>query len=47
MQVLLDKNENSHWWDFPAGPVANNPPPNAGDMGLTPGWGTKIPYAKE
>ena len=27
------------------GPVAKNPPSNAGDMGLIPGRGTKIPYA--
>ena len=23
-----------------------NPPSNAGDAGLIPGWGTKIPHAK-
>ena len=27
------------------GPVAKNLPSNAGDAGLIPGWGTKIPYA--
>ena len=31
--------------DFPGGPVVKNPPYNAGDMGLIPGQGTKIPYA--
>ena len=25
--------------DFPAGPVVENPPANAGDMGLIPGLG--------
>ena len=32
-------------WDSPGGPVIKNPPSNAGDMGLIPGWGTKIPHA--
>ena len=31
--------------DFPGGPVVKNPPSNAGDVGLIPGWGTKIPHA--
>ena len=31
--------------DFPGGPVVKNPPCNAGDVGLIPGWGTKIPHA--
>ena len=31
--------------DFPGGPVAKNPPSNAGDAGLILGWGTKIPHA--
>ena len=26
-------------WDFPGGTVAKNPPANAGDTGLIPGWG--------
>ena len=38
-------NENSHLWDFPGGSVVKNLPSNAGDMGLIPGQGTKIPYA--
>ena len=29
-------------WDFPGGPVVKNPPSNAGNAGLIPGWGTKI-----
>ena len=32
-------------WDFPGGPVVQNPPYNAGDAGLIPGQGTKIPHA--
>ena len=31
--------------DFFSGPVVKNPPANAGDTGLIPGLGTKIPYA--
>ena len=31
--------------DFPGGLVAKAPPSNAGDPGLIPGWGTKIPHA--
>ena len=30
--------------DFPGGPVVKNPPVNAGDTGLIPGLGTKIPH---
>ena len=33
------------WGDFPGGPVVKNPPSNAGDVGLIPGQGTKIPHA--
>ena len=28
--------------DFPGGPMVKNLPRNAGDVGLIPGWGTKI-----
>ena len=31
-------------WDFPGGPVVENLPPNAGDVGLIPGQGNKIPH---
>ena len=31
--------------DFPGGPVVKNLSSNAGDVGLIPGWGTKIPHA--
>ena len=30
---------------FPGGPVIKNLPSNAGDVGLIPGRGTKIPHA--
>ena len=33
--------------DFPDGPVVKNPPCNAGDVGLIPGQGTKVPHAPE
>ena len=32
---------------LPGGPVVNNPPCNAGDVGSIPGRGTKIPHAAE
>ena len=32
--------------DFRVGPVVKNLPSNAGDEGLIPGWGTKIPQAE-
>ena len=32
---------------LPGGPVVKNPPCNAEDVGLIPGWGTKIPHAAE
>ena len=32
-------------WDFRRGPVVKNLPCNAGDVGLIPGQGTKIPHA--
>ena len=31
--------------DFPGGPVVENPPSNAGDVGSIPGWETKVPHA--
>ena len=33
--------------DFPGGPEVKNPPCNAGDMGLIPGEGTKMPQARK
>ena len=38
---------NYQQWDFPGGPVVENPSCNAGDASLIPGWGTKIPHAME
>ena len=32
--------------DFRGGPVVKNPPSDAGDVGLIPGQGNKIPHAK-
>ena len=32
-------------WDFPGGPGLKNPPSNAGDTGLKPGWRPKISHA--
>ena len=34
-------------WDFPGAPVVKNSPCNAGDIGLIPSWGSKIPHATE
>ena len=31
--------------NFPRGPVVKNPPCSAGNAGLIPSWGTKIPPA--
>ena len=33
------------FWDFSDGPVVKTSPPNAGDTGLIPGRGAKIPHA--
>ena len=30
-------------WDFPGGPIAKNPPSNAGDASSNPGQGTQKP----
>ena len=39
------QNEKTTHRDFPGGPVVKNLPSNAGDVGLIPGRGTKIPHA--
>ena len=31
--------------DIPGGPMVKNPPCNAGNLGSTPDWGTKILHA--
>ena len=41
----LRPTETLSFWGFPGGPVVKNPPSNAGDAGLIPGRGTKIPHA--
>ena len=33
--------------DFPGGTVVKKPPSKAGDVGLIPGRGTKIPHSAE
>ena len=33
-------------WDFPGGPVVENPPFNSGNMGSVPGRRTKIPHVR-
>ena len=40
-------NFNLNLWAFPGGPVVKNLPSNAGDEGLIPGGGTKMPHATE
>ena len=45
---MKEKNKrNANWGDFLGGPGVKNSPPNVGDMGLIPGWGTMIPHAME
>ena len=44
VMIYVSKAQNR---DFPGGPVVGNPPANAGDVGLIPGPGTKIPHAAE
>ena len=36
---------DKHLGDFSGSSVVRNPPSNARDAGLIPGWGTKIPHA--
>ena len=50
LEILFDKEAaarmvKTQGQDFPSGPVVKNPPSSAGDAGLIPGWGTKIPHA--
>ena len=35
--------KNVFYWDLPGGLVVKNLPCSAGDTGLIPSWGTKIP----
>ena len=43
LATMLRK-KNLILWDFPGGPVVENPPCKAGDMSLIPGRGSDIPY---
>ena len=45
MYAQICKAKSNRNKDFPGGPVVKNPPSNAGDVGSTPGGGTKIPHA--
>ena len=53
MKAVLTREENlltSNFTNFryiPGGPVVGSLPSTAGDMGLIPGQGTKIPHAVE
>ena len=42
---ILRKLEMTRIWGLPGGPGVKNSPCNAGDVGVTPGQGTKIPHA--
>ena len=42
-----EKQKKCKLGDFLVGPGIKNSPPNVGDMGLIPGWGTMIPHALE
>ena len=44
-QIIREMQIKTTVRDFPGGPVVKNPPYNAGDVGLIPGQGTKIPHA--
>ena len=47
-RLYIDPSIVSCWeGGFPGGPVVKNLPCNAGDTGLIPGWGTKIPHVEE
>ena len=41
----MPQDKNAQVGTSPVCPVVKNPPSNAGDMGLIPGRGTKIPHA--
>ena len=45
MQNFTGDTKNNEDRDFPGGPVVENPPSNAGDVGSIPGQRTKIPHA--
>ena len=41
------RSEDTSRWNFPIGPVVENLPCNAGDVGLIPGWGIESPHTKK
>ena len=43
--MLILKNLKSDKWGLPSGPLVKTLPSSAGDAGLIPGRGTKIPHA--
>ena len=47
MNIIKTSTNNKCWKNFPGGPLVKNLPCNAGDVGLLPAWGTKIPHAAE
>ena len=45
MSLALDALNLRGLWDCPGGPEARGSPSNVGGVGLTPGWGARIPHA--
>ena len=48
MQIISNETklpETKDMWDFPGSPMLKTLPSNAGDVGLIPGRGGKIPHA--
>ena len=44
MKISMEEDNVRTNIKLPGGPVVKNLPSNAGDAGLIPGWGTKIPH---
>ena len=44
-KIFLLSRSKTTCWGFPGSPVVRNLPANAGDMGLVPWFGTKLPQA--
>ena len=47
MNIIKKSTNIKCWKSFPGGPLVKNLPCNAGNVGLIPAWGTKIPHAAE
>ena len=45
LALALPRKRGCLSWDFPGDPAVTNPPSNAGDSGLIPAPGSKIPHA--